>query len=78
MTAPAAAITSAAPAWTPAPTAAPTFSLRPCFVHHQVAPAKVLAVEGVHSAIGIFVIVHLHKREPARLSGEPIAYQVNA
>jgi hypothetical protein len=52
--------------------------LGPCFVHYQVAPAKVLAIEGIHSAIGVFVIVHFHKREPARLSGKPVANQVNA
>jgi hypothetical protein len=75
--APAAAIPAAAP-WPPAPTAASTFRLGPCFVHHQVAPAEVLAVEGVHSAIGVFVIVHFHKRESARLPGEPVANQINA
>jgi hypothetical protein len=74
----AAAIPSAAPAWTPTPTAASTFSLRPCFIHNQVAPAKVLAVEGIHGAISVFIIIHFHKREPARLPGEPVTNQIYA
>jgi hypothetical protein len=76
--APAAAITAAAPAWPPTPTAASTFSLGPCFVHYQVAPAKVLAVKGVHGAVSIFVIIHFHEREPARLPGEPVPNQIDA
>jgi hypothetical protein len=52
--------------------------LGPRFVHHQVAPAKVLAIEGVHSPISVFVIVHFHERESARLPGEPVANQINA
>src|ERR1700675_3906109 len=72
------AIPAATSSWPPAPTAASTFSLGSCFVHYQVASAKVLAVEGVHSAISVFVIVHFHKRESARLPGKPVANQIYA
>jgi hypothetical protein len=72
------AITAATSARPPAPTAASTFRLGPCFVHYQVAPTKILAIQRVHSAISVFVIVHLHKRESSRLSGEPVANQINA
>jgi hypothetical protein len=76
VSAPAAAIaTTAGP---PAATAASAFSLGSRFVHYQVAPAKVLAVERVHGAIRVFIIVHFHKREPARLSGKPVTNQINA
>jgi hypothetical protein len=74
---PTAAVTAAAPARPSATTAASTFSLGPCFVHYQVAPPKVLTVEGVHGAISIFIIVHFHKREPARLPSEPVTNQIN-
>jgi hypothetical protein len=76
--APAAAIPAPASTWPPTATAASAFSLGPCFIHYQVAPAKVLAIEGVHGAISIFVIVHFHKREPARLPSEPVTNQINA
>jgi hypothetical protein len=75
---PPAAIPAAAPAWPTTTTAASPFSLGPCFVHYQVAPAKVLAVEGVHGAISVFIIVYFHKRKPARLPGEPVTNQINA
>jgi hypothetical protein len=74
---PPAAIPAAAPAWPTTTTAASPFSLGPCFVHYQVAPPKVLTVEGVHGAISIFIIVHFHKREPARLPSEPVTNQIN-
>jgi hypothetical protein len=76
--APPATIPATAPAWPAASTAASTFRLGPRFVHHQVAPAKVLAIEGVHGAISIFVVVHFHKRESPRLPGEPVANKINA
>jgi hypothetical protein len=76
--APAAAVASSAPAWSPAATPASAFGLWPRFIHYQVAAAKVLAIEGVHSAISIFVIIYFYKREPARLSGEAVTNQINA
>jgi hypothetical protein len=76
--APAAAIPASAPAGPSTTTAASTFSLGPCFVHYQVAPAKVLAIEGIYGAVSIFVIIHFHEREPARLPGEPVTNQINA
>jgi hypothetical protein len=52
--------------------------LGPCFVHYEVAPAKVLAIERVDGAIGVFIIVHFHEREAPRLPGEPVTNQINA
>jgi hypothetical protein len=54
------AATTAAPA-----TTAAAFGLRPCFVHHQVTPAKILTVQRVHRTVRVFVIVHLDESEPA-------------
>jgi hypothetical protein len=70
--APATAVATTATTWPPSSTAASAFSLGACFVDYQIAAAKVLAIEGVHGAISIFIIIYFHKCEPARLSGEAV------
>jgi hypothetical protein len=59
-----AATTTAVTATTAAPTAA-AFSLRPCFVHDEIASSKILAVHGVDRAIGFFVISNFNEGETA-------------
>jgi hypothetical protein len=51
--------------------------LRPRLIHNQVAPSKILSVQGIDGAIGIFVGVHFHKRKSARLPGKPVANQID-
>src|SRR5258708_3132774 len=48
------------------------------FIHHEVSPAEILAVQGVHRAIRVFVIRHFNEGESARLSREPVANQIDA
>ena len=74
----AATAASAAVPAAPATTAAAALCLGTCFIHHQVSPAKILTVQGVHRAIRIFVIRHFNEGEPARLSRKAIAYQIDA
>jgi len=65
------ATASAAPAAPPAAVsaapaaAAAALCLRPCFVHHQVAPAEILPVQRIHRAIRILIIIHFDEGEPA-------------
>jgi hypothetical protein len=47
-----------------AATAAAAFCLGPCFIHHEVSPAKILAVEGLDGAVRIFVIIYFDKCKP--------------
>jgi hypothetical protein len=82
-TAPAAtAAVSTPPAGIPAAAAPATatgaFSLRPCFVHHEVSPAKILTVQGIDRAIRVFVVGHLDERKTPRLSRETIPDEINA
>jgi hypothetical protein len=60
-----AATVSAAPAATT--TAASSLCLRPCFVHHQVASAKILPIQRIHRTIRILIAIHFDERETARL-----------
>jgi hypothetical protein len=76
-TAAVAAAPSAVPA-APAAAAAAAFCLWPCFIYHQVASAEILAVQRIHRAIRIFVIIHFDEGESARLSGKPIANEIDA
>jgi hypothetical protein len=62
----------------PATTAAAALCLGTCFIHHEVSPAKILTVQGVHGAIRVFVIGHFNEGEPARLSCKAIANQIDA
>src|SRR5258706_4114191 len=73
MAAPSASVTTA-----PASTAASALCLGTCFIHHEVSPAEILTIQGVHRAIRVFVIGHFNESEPARLSRKPVANQVDA
>jgi hypothetical protein len=73
-----AAISATATAWSPAATASSTFCLRPRFVHNQVPPAKILAIEGINGAIGVFIVGHLHKRKSSGLARETVANEIDA
>jgi hypothetical protein len=66
----------AAPATTAAAAAA-ALCLGTCFIHHEVSPAEILTVQGVHGAIRVFVIGHFNEGEPARLSRKTIANQID-
>ncbi len=59
-------------------TTAAALRLRPRFVYHQVAPAKILAVERVHRAVGVFIVGDFHERESAGLAGEAVTNQIHA
>jgi hypothetical protein len=74
-TASAAISTTAGP---PTAAAASTFCLGTGFVHYQVAPPKILAIQGIHGAIGVFVVIHFHERESPGLPGEAVADEINA
>jgi hypothetical protein len=72
------ATSSAAVPAAPATTTAATLCLGTCFIHHEVPPAEILTVQGVHGAIRVFVIGHFNEGEAARLSRKPIANQIDA
>ena len=72
------AAVSAASTRSPAATAASTLCLRPRFVYNQVPPAKILAIEGINGAIGVFIVGHLYKRESSGLPREPVANEIDA
>src|SRR5712692_717329 len=69
--------TSASVSAAPASTAASALCLGTCFIHHEVSPAEILTVQGVHRAIRVFVIGHFNEGEPARLSRKPVANQID-
>jgi hypothetical protein len=81
----AAALASAAPIATAAGTSpaaaiaavAAAFTHRPRFVDHQRAPEKILAIAGLNRAIRFAVIFDFDESEPAGLSGELIADDLN-
>jgi hypothetical protein len=77
MAAASAAISAATAAASPASTSA-ALGLWPGFVHNQVSTAKILTVQGVNRAIRIFVVGYFDKGEPAGLTGEAIADQIDA
>jgi len=52
--------------------------LRPCLIHHEVAPAEILAVQGVHRAIRVVVAVYFHEREASRLSRKTVTDEIDA
>jgi hypothetical protein len=66
---------SAAPAST---TAATALCLGTCFIHHEVSPAEILTVQGVHRAVRIFVVGHFNEGESARLPRKTVANQIDA
>jgi hypothetical protein len=57
--------------------AASALSLRPRFVDYQVPPAKILAVQGVNSAVGIFVDGNFHESKTAGLSRKTVTNQID-
>jgi hypothetical protein len=61
-----------------AATAAGSFCLWPCFVHHEVASAKILTVERIHRAIRILVAIYFDERETARLPRKTITNEIDA
>jgi hypothetical protein len=65
---------SAAPATSTAAATTSSFCLRPCFVHHEVAPAEILTVQRIHRTIRILVAIHFDERETARLPRKTITY----
>jgi hypothetical protein len=56
---------------------AAAFGLGLGFIHHQVAPAKILPVEPSDGLLGFFVGGHFHEGEPARLSREAVPDERN-
>jgi hypothetical protein len=65
---------------TSAPASAPaagTLGLRPGFVDHQVPSTEILTVQGVDSAVSIFVIGYFNEGEATRLSCKAIADQID-
>jgi hypothetical protein len=62
----------------PATAATGSFCLRPCFVHHEVAPAEILTVQRIYRAVCVFVAIHFDEREAARLSRKTIADEIDA
>jgi hypothetical protein len=59
-------------------TAATALRLGTCFIHHEVSPAEILTVQGVHRAIRVFVVGHFNEGESARLSRKTVANQIDA
>jgi hypothetical protein len=74
MAAPSAAISTTAST----ATTAAALCLGTRFIHNEVSPAKILAVQGVDGAVRVFVVCDLDERETPRLSREPIANQIDA
>jgi hypothetical protein len=72
------AAVSTATATASAATAAGSFCLWPCFVHYEVAPAKILTVQRIHRAIRILVAIHFDERETARLPRKTITNEIDA
>jgi hypothetical protein len=72
------AAASAAISTAPTSTAAAALRLGTCFIHHEVSPAEILTVQGVHRAIRVFVVGHFNEGEPARLSRKTVANQIDA
>jgi len=69
---------AAAPATIPtASAAAATLRLRTRFIHYKVSSAKILAVQGVDSAVCVFVIRDLDEGETTRLARETVADKID-
>jgi hypothetical protein len=77
-TATAMAAASAAVPSAPASTTAAALCLGTSFIHHEVSPAEILAVQGVHRAIRVFVVSHFNEGETARLSRKTVTNQIDA
>jgi hypothetical protein len=71
----AATASAAVPATTtpaPATATAATLCLWTRFIHNEVSPAEILAIQGVDGAVCVFVIGNFDEREAARLSRETV------
>jgi hypothetical protein len=51
--------------------------LRPCFIHDQITATEVLAVEGIHRAVCLFVIRNFDESKTARLACKAVANEVD-
>src|SRR5437879_13350167 len=71
-----AATTASAVSATPPTATTAALCLGTRFIHHEVPPAEILAVQRVHRAVRVFVIAHFDEREPARLPSETVANQI--
>jgi hypothetical protein len=69
---------SAAVASAPAATTAAALCLGTRFIHHEVSPAEILAVQGIDRAIRVFIAVHFDERETARLARKTVADEIDA
>jgi hypothetical protein len=58
-------------------TATTAFSLRPRFVHHQVASAKILTVQSIDRTFRIVVVAQLNECKSTRLARETIPNQID-
>jgi hypothetical protein len=58
--------------------AAAAFRLGPGLIHHEVAPAEILPVQGIHRAICVFVAIHFYEREASRLSRKAVTNKIDA
>jgi hypothetical protein len=76
--APASAAITATTAAASTATTSTAFGLRSRFVHHQVAPAKILAVQRVDRAVRIVVVAQFNECKPTRLARESISNQIDA
>jgi hypothetical protein len=72
------AVTTTASRATPAAATSATLSLRARLIYHQVPAAEILAVQGVYSAVSIFIALHFDEGKTARLSRETVTNQIDA
>jgi hypothetical protein len=68
---------AAPPAAVPTAPATAAFRLGTCLIHHQVSPAKILPVQGIDRTFRIFVCVHFHEGEAARLARETVTNEID-
>ncbi len=72
----AASTPSASVSAAPSATTAAALCLGTRFVHHEVPPAEILAVQRVDGAVRVFVVGDFDKREPARLPRETVTNKI--
>ncbi|HET9803004.1 MAG TPA: hypothetical protein VFP96_07200 [Candidatus Acidoferrum sp.] len=75
----AAAMTTTPAAIAAATTSAATtaFSLRPSFIHNEIASPEILAVHGIDGAVGFFVVGDFDEGKATRLSRETVANEID-
>src|SRR5271169_3784883 len=74
----AATATPIRPAKIAGPARRSAFTLRPRFIHLQIAPAQFFAIETGHRFRRFLVVRHFHKRKPPRPPGFPVHGHVHA